>query len=132
MYFEGSKGFNGISVSIWAQLIARGCVVQPDKKMKPASILFYNSNKCGFDLLDSMARMHSTKSPMRRWPMAVFCNIYDIAGGVNAWIIFCKETGSTISRWNFLHMLATNLIKPEIERRREKVAGPSVSPASDS
>ena len=44
----------------------RGCVVQPDKKLKPASILFYNSNKCGINLLGSMARIHSTKSPMRR------------------------------------------------------------------
>ena len=54
-------------------------------------------NKCGVDLLDSMARMHSTKSPMRRWPMAVWCNILDLAG-VNAWILFSKETGRKISR----------------------------------
>ena len=36
-----------------------------------------------------------------------------------------------MSRWDFLYTLAANLIQPEIERRRENVAGPSASPASD-
>jgi len=95
-------------------------------KTKPASIEFYNRNKCGVDLLDSMARMHSTKSPMRRWPMAVWCNILDLAG-VNAWILFSKETGRKISRWDFIHTLALDLINPEIERRRQ-VERPSAGP----
>lgn len=95
-------------------------------KTKPASIEFYNSNKCGVDLLDSMARMHSTKSPMRRWPMAVWCNILDLAG-VNAWILFSKETGRKISRWDFIHTLALDLINPEIERRRQ-IERPSAGP----
>jgi hypothetical protein len=104
----------------------RGCAVMSNTKMKPASIEFYNSNKCGVDLLDSMARMHSTKSPMRRWPMAVWCNILDLAG-VNAWILFSKETGRKISRWDFIHTLALDLINPEVERRRQvehPIAGP--------
>lgn len=46
----------------------RGCAVMSNTKTKLASIEFYNRNKCGVDLLDSMARMHLTKSPMRRWP----------------------------------------------------------------
>ena len=97
----------------------RGCDVMSDTKKKPQSIVFYNNNKCGVDLLDSMARMHSTKSPMRRWPMAVWCNILDLAG-VNAWILLNKETGRKITRWDFIHTLAINLINPEIERRRER------------
>lgn len=73
-----------------------------------------------------MARMHSTKSPMRRWPMAVWCNILDLAG-VNAWILFSKETGRKISRWDFIHTLALDLINPEIERRRQ-IERPSAGP----
>jgi hypothetical protein len=106
----------------------RGSVRQPDKKLKPATILFYNSNKCGVDMLDSMARMHSTKSPMRRWPMAVFCNILDLAA-INAWIIFRKETGKQISRWDFLHGLALSLIEPEIGRRHGTFAEPGPQPS---
>jgi len=96
-----------------------------DIKIKPASIIFYNNNKCGVDMLHSMARMHSTKSPMRLWPMAVMCNILDLAC-VNTWILFNKETGCTISRRDFIHTLAIHLIQPEMERRRNKVAGPRV------
>ena len=36
-----------------------------------------------------------------------------------------------MSTWNYLYALATNLIQPEIKRRRENVAGPSASSASD-
>ena len=104
----------------------RGCAVMSNTKSKPANIEFYNRNKCGVDLLDSMARMHSTKSPMRRWPMAVWCNILDPAG-VNAWILFNKETGRKISRLDFMHTLALDLINPEIERRRQ-VERPSAGP----
>lgn len=107
-----------IVVVLWCQTQRRNT--------KPASIEFYNSNKCGVDLLDSMARMHSTKSPMRRWPMAVWCNILDLAG-VNAWILFSKETGRKISRWDFIHTLALDLINPEIERRRQ-IERPSAGP----
>jgi len=102
----------------------RGCAVMSNTKTKPASIEFYNRNKCGVDLLDSMARMQ--KSPMRRWPMAVWCNILDLAS-VNAWILFSKETGRKISRWDFIHTLALDLINPEIERRRQ-VECPSAGP----
>ena len=95
----------------------RGCSVVSSKKNKPSSIEFYNANKCGVDLLDSMARMYSTKSAMRRWPMAVWCNILDLSG-VNAWILYKKETGNMISRWDFMHTLAMDLINPEIQRRQ--------------
>jgi hypothetical protein len=50
----------------------RGATKQRDGKRKPDSILFYNSNKCGVDMLDSMCRQLSTKAGCRRWPLAVF------------------------------------------------------------
>jgi len=44
-------------------------------------------------MLDSMCRQMSTKAGCRRWPLAVFWNILDIAG-INAWILFRKTTNS--------------------------------------
>ena len=49
--------------------------------------------------------------------MAVWCNILDLSG-VNAWILYKKETGNMISRWDFMHTLAMDLINPEIQRRQ--------------
>jgi len=67
-----------------------------------------------------MASLHSAKSPMRRWTMAVMCNILDLAC-VNAWILFNKETDRKISQWDFIHTLEINFIQPKMERRRKKV-----------
>ena len=51
----------------------RGSVCQIDGKKKPESVLYYNANKCGVDMLDSMCRQMSTKAGYRRWTLAVFC-----------------------------------------------------------
>ena len=69
----------------------RGVVCQSDGKKKPESVVYYNKNKCGVDMLYSMCKQMSTKAGCRRWPLAVFYNIRDLAG-VNAWIIFRKAT----------------------------------------
>jgi len=60
-------------------------------------------------MLDSMCRQMSTKAGCRRWPLAVFYNILDLAG-VNSWIIYRKQTGSRISRRKFLHQLSEELV----------------------
>jgi len=85
-----------------------GCKTQPDGKKKPETILYYNDNKFGVDVLDAMCRQMSTKAGCRRWPLAVFYNILDLAG-VNAWILFKKATGSTMYRRNFLLKLSAEL-----------------------
>ena len=86
----------------------RGATCQMDGKKKPESILYYNENKCGVDMLDAMCRQMSTKAGCRRWPLAVFYNILDLAG-VNSWVIFRKATGSNISRREFLRQLSSEL-----------------------
>jgi len=104
----------------------RCCAVMSNTKTKPASIEFYNRNKmwcwpaglCGQNALNQVS--NATLA------MAVWCNILDLAG-VNAWILFSKETGRKINRWDFIHTLALDLINPEIERRRQverRSAGP--------
>jgi len=86
----------------------KGAACHTEGKKKPESVLYYNENKCGVDMLDSMCRQMSTKAGCRRWPLAVFFNVLDIAG-INAWIIFRKTTGSRQSRRQFLRQLSAEL-----------------------
>ena len=107
----------------------RNAAKQPEGKKKPESILFYNANKCGVDMLDSMCRQMSTKAACRRWPLAVFCNILDLAG-VNAWIIYRKKTGSSISRRQFLHVLSEQLRESAIHQREVAQPHPIIDAVS--
>jgi hypothetical protein len=90
----------------------RGVSLEADRKKKPASILYYNKNKCGVDMLDSMCRQLSTKAGCRRWPGAVFYNILDLSG-INAGIVYRKAIGSRISRRRFLLSLSRELINDD-------------------
>jgi Transposase IS4 len=80
----------------------RGSACQIDGKKKPESVLYYNANRCGVDMLNSICRQMSTKARCRRWTLAVFRNMLEQAG-VNARIISKKVTGSNIQRRTFLH-----------------------------
>ncbi|KAJ8867695.1 hypothetical protein PR048_031498 [Dryococelus australis] len=53
---------------------------------KPDIIEFYNSTKGGFDSLDQKCACYSIGRRTRRWPMAIFYAMLDIAG-VNSFII---------------------------------------------
>lgn len=65
-------------------------------KRKPDTVLDYNATKFGVDCLDQMACQYSTKAATRRWPVAVFFNILDLAG-VNAWILYKKVSLPALS-----------------------------------
>lgn len=78
-------------------------------KRKPETVVYYNQNKCGVDVLDQMARFYTVKFGSRRWPMHVLFNILDLAG-VNAWIIYKSVTQSNLSRRDFLIRLAEELM----------------------
>ena len=62
------------------------------EKKKPETVEFYNKTKCGVDVADQMARQYSVKAGTRRWPVAVFYNILDLAG-INAFVLNKKRTG---------------------------------------
>ncbi len=55
-----------------------------------------------------MCKAMTTKSGSRRWSFSVFCNLLDIAG-INAWIIYQKKTGTTITKRNFHVRLSEQL-----------------------
>ena len=52
-------------------------------KKKPNVVSFYNRNKAGVDCFDQMTRLYLTRAASRRWPLAVWGNILDIAA-INA------------------------------------------------
>lgn len=101
----------------------KGNATQPEGKKKPHSILNYNANKFGVDVLDSMCRQMSTKAGCRRWPLAVFYNILDLAG-VNSWILFKKATGSNIHRRKFMMQLSAQLRGDLLDDQEDPVPAP--------
>ena len=82
--------------------------VDDSAKNKAEVILFYNKNKVDVNVVDQMVRKYSTFSASRRWPVVLWCNILNIAA-LNAWILYKKATGKTISRKNFILQLIEEL-----------------------
>ena len=59
---------------------------EPKKKL-PEVINFYNMTKGVVDCADQMRETYSSKFATRRWPVALFCNLLDIAA-LNAYVLF--------------------------------------------
>ena len=78
-------------------------------KKKPITIEFYNQNKVGVDVVDQMTELYTTKSASRRWPLAIWSNILDIAA-INSWILYRKTAEKQISRRGFILELIRELI----------------------
>jgi hypothetical protein len=89
------------SVCLISSMHSKAEIADGEKK-KPEVICFYNKNKVGVDVFDQMSRLYSCHSSSRRWPLAVWANILDIAG-INAHVVY-EETGGmpSLSRRNFL------------------------------
>uniref|UniRef100_A0A1B6LUY7 PiggyBac transposable element-derived protein domain-containing protein n=1 Tax=Graphocephala atropunctata TaxID=36148 RepID=A0A1B6LUY7_9HEMI len=86
-------------------------------KKKPEMISFYNSNKCGVDLLDMKCAVFSSSRKTRRWPLAIFYRLVNI-GSVNSYITYMSYTGSTmVPRFDFIKSLGHELIVPHLQRR---------------
>ena len=84
------------------------------KKKLPETIQYYNKSKVGVDVLDQMARYHTSKSSTRRWPVAVFFNIL-VCACINAYIIYGLTTKLKLSRRQFMLELKKELYKPKNE-----------------
>ncbi|KAJ8404190.1 hypothetical protein AAFF_G00339630 [Aldrovandia affinis] len=77
-------------------------------KRKPETVVFFNSTKSGVCAVERMARQHTVKSGSRRWPVAVFYNMLDLAA-INAFVLYTQCTDETISRRDFILKLAAEL-----------------------
>jgi hypothetical protein len=84
--------------------------VDTTPKRKPDVIHYYNHNKCGVDCADSMLRLYSSRCATRRWPVAVWENLLDIAV-LNSWVCFKEASGFNISRKKFLMNLINQLVQ---------------------
>jgi hypothetical protein len=91
--------------------------INNDSKRLPETVKYYNSTKCGVDVLDQMSRLYTTRSASRRWPVYIFYNILDFAA-INAWILFCICNKSNISRRNFILNLVNELRSPYIATKK--------------
>ena len=98
-------------------------IIEGDKK-KTEIIDYYNSTKGGVDNMDKMVtHYNTTKRKTKRWPMAIFYNILDIAA-LAAFIIF-KENNpefsrNTDSRRHFLKDLRKALVQKNVEERSQQ------------
>jgi hypothetical protein len=96
-------------------------------KRKPDMIHFYNKNKFGVDCADAMLRLYTSRCATRRWPVAVWENLLDIAL-LNSWVCFKEATGSTISRKKFLMNLIQQLVKCKVINSALPATMPSATP----
>uniref|UniRef100_A0A8C5HDC0 PiggyBac transposable element-derived protein domain-containing protein n=1 Tax=Gouania willdenowi TaxID=441366 RepID=A0A8C5HDC0_GOUWI len=78
------------------------------RKKKPNTVTDYNSMKCGVDVMAQMVRKYTVRSGTRRWPVAVFYNMIDIAA-LNAHVLYQACTGVKERRVDFLLELANEL-----------------------
>ncbi|CAM4708723.1 unnamed protein product [Leuciscus chuanchicus] len=77
-------------------------------KRKPNTITLYNTTKCGVDVMDQMVREYTVRTGTRRWPVAVFYNMIDMAA-LNAHVLYQACTGRQERRVDFLLELAREL-----------------------
>ncbi|XP_057693608.1 piggyBac transposable element-derived protein 1-like [Corythoichthys intestinalis] len=88
-------------------------------KQKPNTVTQYNQAKCGVDVMDQMVREYAVRAQTRRWPIAVFANMIDMAA-LNAHIIHQACTGVQERRAEFLVQLAKELAKSHISAKESR------------
>lgn len=93
-----------------------------EEKKKPEMICFYNDTKAGVDLIDMKCAVYSSSRKTRRWPLAIFYRLINIAS-VNAFILFmCYTRQTKMTRYAFIKSLANELIRPLLQKRITEIA----------
>ncbi|KAK0136475.1 PiggyBac transposable element-derived protein 4 [Merluccius polli] len=83
-------------------------IIGTEKKKKPDTVTDYNNTKGSVDVLDQMARLYSVKGGTRRWPVAVFYNMLDLAA-INAHVLYKTCLDERENRRDFIMGLACEL-----------------------
>ena len=99
--------------------------VSEQDHQKPEIILSYNKCKGGVDNLDKMLRTYTCIRKTKRWPLALFGNLLDIAA-YNAFVCFMNihpnyERTKSHRRRIFLERLAMELISQQEEPEAQNV-----------
>ncbi|CAH1988902.1 unnamed protein product [Acanthoscelides obtectus] len=88
---------------------------------KPEIILDYNMTKGGVDTVDKMCNTYSVGRRTKRWPLAFFFQLLNIAGinSINSQILYngTHPESPHKSRRIFLKTLALSLMKPFLSER---------------
>lgn len=99
-------------------------IVTSGIKNKPEMILFYNKTKSGVDVMDKLLGQYTTHRKTKRWPVALFYNMLNIAA-LAAYIIYMANNDMLKKRSNarsiFLRQLGEELSMPMIQDRSQNV-----------
>lgn len=88
-----------------------------EAKKKPEIICDYNLTKCGVDIMDMRCAVFSSGRKTRRWPLAIFYRLLNIAS-VNTFILFMSYKDTTMmKRFDFVQDLGYDLIVPHLQKR---------------
>ncbi|KAL7842461.1 hypothetical protein SRHO_G00241500 [Serrasalmus rhombeus] len=87
-------------------------------KRKPNTVTQYNNTKCGVDVMDQM-REYSVRAGTRRWPVAVFYNMIDMAA-LNAHVLYQACTGVQERQVDFLVELAKELGDSHVSEKKAR------------
>ncbi|XP_026017116.1 piggyBac transposable element-derived protein 4-like [Astatotilapia calliptera] len=95
---------------------------------KPPLVLHYNRTKGGVDNLDKVVSTYSCRRKTRRWPVALFHNMVDVAA-YNAFVLWREihpdwMPGKLNRRRLFLERLGKALARPMLEARAALARGP--------
>ena len=91
---------------------------EAEEKMKPEIIDFYNSQRCGVDIVNEMIKDYCCQPVSNSWPLVVFTFVVDLAA-INARTILAYNcpTSKSHRRVEFLKDLAIQLCKPHLRNR---------------
>jgi len=89
------------------------------QKQKQNTVVDYNHLKCGVDIMDQKLRNYSVRAGTRRWPMAVFYNLLDMAA-TNAHVLYTACTGSKESRRLFMLELSEELKNRLLQKKTQE------------
>ncbi|XP_023816101.1 uncharacterized protein LOC111948254 [Oryzias latipes] len=94
-------------------------VVQTENstKRKPNTVALYNTTKCGVDVIDQMMQEYTVRRGTRRWPVAVFYNMIDMAA-LNAHVLYQACTGRQERGVDFLAKLARELANSHVDAKK--------------
>lgn len=92
-------------------------------KKKPEIITYYNKTKVGVDMVDKMCSLYNVSRNTRRWSMAVFFSMLNVAA-INAQIIYLGNGNDTPPRRLFLKFLGRELLQEHLMRRSTKPSLP--------
>ena len=88
-----------------------------EEKKNPVIICFYNSIKCGMNILDMKCAVYTSNWRTRCWPLAVFHRLLNIASSNSFILYLCYLETPAIKRFQFIKDLAHTLVEPHLQRR---------------